>query len=167
VEAEEAAVNCTVLSRVLPLPALPTLSMFQEMQLTSRRPRVISVCCVWYRMCKNRERRGITRSSAGAPSSASPHHSRSVLRPRRWNRRCRVRAELGFAAAVNRRMAGQDIVVRGRDLVLNRNRARDVEAGVRPPTRPQLPHANKGSLALPHFHQRTRVPPGHSFYETD
>src|SRR5205814_1152102 len=75
-------------------------------------------------------------------------------------------AEIDFATAVARRTSRADIVVRGDDLVANRDLAKQIEARVGPVTRPQLPHANAGPLALPHFHQVSRIPSGHSFYET-
>jgi len=75
---------------------------------------------------------------------------------------------LDFQAAVARRRAGLDIVVRGDDLAANRSLARTVEASVGTPSRPQFPHTSSaGSQALPHFHQLSRSPEGHSFYETD
>jgi hypothetical protein len=76
-------------------------------------------------------------------------------------------AELDLAAAVARRQTGADVVVCGPDTDTNRRLAYRVEAGVGPPTRPQAPHKNAGPLALPHFHQQSGVPDGHTFYETD
>lgn len=71
-------------------------------------------------------------------------------------------------SAVARRKNGKDIVVRGADTSTNRSRAYAIEAQVGPPSRPQFPHTSKaGPMALPHFHQKTRSPEGHSFYETD
>jgi hypothetical protein len=74
--------------------------------------------------------------------------------------------ELTTEEAAERRRDGQDIVVRGPNLDANRELARSVEALVGPPSRPQLPHKTIGSRALPHFHQLSRNPEGHSFYET-
>ena len=42
-----------------------------------------------------------------------------------------------------------------------------IEALVGPPTRPQPPEPRAGPLALPHFHQQSRDPKGHLFYETE
>jgi hypothetical protein len=75
--------------------------------------------------------------------------------------------ELTFDEAVNRRKNEKDIVVRGKDETANRRLAGKVEATVGPASRPQFPHTNTaGRHALPHFHQRSRSPAGHSFYET-
>lgn len=77
-------------------------------------------------------------------------------------------AEIEVATAVPRRQAGLDIVVCGDDVNANRRLAREIEAAVGPPTRPQAPHEDAGPHALPHFHQQTRrSPEGHCFYETD
>jgi hypothetical protein len=76
--------------------------------------------------------------------------------------------QIADAAAVDRRKQGLDIVVRGDDTVANRRLAYKIEAAVGPPSRPQFPHINSaGPLALPHFHQQSRSPGGHAFYETD
>jgi len=75
-------------------------------------------------------------------------------------------AEIDQAAAVARRQTGLDVVVCGNNLRANRNLAREIEAIVGPPTRPQEPHALAGPFALPHFHQQSRSPAGHAFYET-
>jgi hypothetical protein len=77
-------------------------------------------------------------------------------------------AFIDMDAAVMRRRAGLDIVVRGDNVSANRALARTVEALVGPPSRPQFPHTSTaGSQALPHFHQQSRSPAGHSFYETE
>jgi hypothetical protein len=76
-------------------------------------------------------------------------------------------AEIDFANAVARRQAGQDVVVRGDDTDANRRLAYRIEAAVGPPTRPQPPERKAGPLALPHFHQQSRDPAGHLFYETE
>lgn len=74
---------------------------------------------------------------------------------------------LTFEEAVHRRRGGEDIVVRGDDLAGNRRLAGQVEAAVGPATRPQPPHTySAGPHALPHFHQLSRSPDGHSFCET-
>ena len=75
--------------------------------------------------------------------------------------------ELNFAGAVARRQAGGDVVVCGDDLGNNRALAGAIEAAVGPRTGPQKPHTRAGPLALPHFHQVSRQPDGHTFYETD
>ena len=74
---------------------------------------------------------------------------------------------LDFDSAVRRRQAGQDVVVRGNDTDANRRLASRIEAAVGPPTRPQAPERQAGPLALPHFHQQSRNPVGHLFYETE
>lgn len=68
--------------------------------------------------------------------------------------------------AAERRRRGEDIVVRGNDLAANREQAKAIEAVVGTPSRPQFPHHSAGRHALPHFHQHSRSPAGHSFYET-
>jgi hypothetical protein len=76
-------------------------------------------------------------------------------------------AELDLDGAVDRRRAGLDVVVRGSDLTANRTLAGEVEAAVGTRTGPQKPHKRAGPHALPHFHQVSRNPSGHCFYETD
>ena len=76
-------------------------------------------------------------------------------------------AEITFAQAVAGRAAGLDVIVRGDDTDANRVLAYQIEAAVGPPTRPQKPHRRAGPNALPHFHQLSRKPDGHTFYETD
>jgi hypothetical protein len=72
------------------------------------------------------------------------------------------------AVARRRRRIGQDIVVRGDDTNANRARTYKIEAQVGPPSKPQFPHTSTaGLMALPHFHQKSRSPRGHAFYETD
>lgn len=76
--------------------------------------------------------------------------------------------EIDEAAAVAHRKNGGDIVIRGGLTVPNRSLAYKIEAQVGPPSRPQWPHINlAGQMALPHFHQLSRSPAGHTFYETD
>jgi hypothetical protein len=74
--------------------------------------------------------------------------------------------EIDFATAVARRQSGQDVVVRGNDIDANRALAAAIEAAVGPRTGPQKPHPRAGPHALPHFHQQSRSPAGHCFYET-
>lgn len=76
-------------------------------------------------------------------------------------------AEIDSTTAIARRKAGLDIVVCGDNLRENRQLARLIEAGAGPPSPPQAPHGRAGPHALPHFHQQSRSPDGHSFYETD
>jgi hypothetical protein len=77
-------------------------------------------------------------------------------------------AEIDEATAVARRRNGEDIVVRGDDTATNRSLTYRIEAKVGPPSRPQFPHTSRaGPMSLPHFHQRSRSPKGHAFYETD
>jgi hypothetical protein len=75
--------------------------------------------------------------------------------------------ELTLEGAVARRRTGEDVVVRGDDTDANRRLAGQVEAAVGPPSRPQAPEWRAGPRALPHFHQASRSPDGHTFYETD
>jgi hypothetical protein len=76
--------------------------------------------------------------------------------------------EINEAAAITRRRNGEDIVVRGDNTGSNRARAYEIEVQVGVPSRPQFPHTSTaGLMALPHFHQKSRSPRGHAFYETD
>src|SRR5438874_2659125 len=75
-------------------------------------------------------------------------------------------AELDEAAAVERRKKGLDIVVRGESRKRNRAKAMKIETAVGTPIADDPPHPRGGPLALPHFHQASRNPDGHSFYET-
>jgi hypothetical protein len=75
--------------------------------------------------------------------------------------------EIDEATAVARRRNGKDIVVRGKDGDASRSRAYQIERQVGLPSRPQPPHNRAaGPMALPHFHQQSRSPGGHAFYET-
>ena len=76
-------------------------------------------------------------------------------------------AELDFDNAVARRREGKDVIVRGDDTKVNQYLAGRIEATVGPRTRPQPPERKAGPLALPHFHQASRDPDGHTFYETE
>lgn len=73
--------------------------------------------------------------------------------------------QIDFAAAVARRVAGQDVVVRGTAIDANRRLAGLIEAAVGPCKRGD-PHRNAGPQALPHFQPDPRPPEGHTFYET-
>lgn len=76
-------------------------------------------------------------------------------------------SQIDELTAVALRKAGQD-VVRGEDEDANRLLAYRIENGAGAASRPQFPHRRTaGPRALPHFHQRTRVPTGHTFYETE
>ena len=77
-----------------------------------------------------------------------------------------ARTEIDFNTAVSLRKAGKDIVVCGDNLNANRDLAKAVEAAVGPYQQERF-HRRAGPMALPHFHQRSRVPEGHSFYETE
>jgi hypothetical protein len=74
--------------------------------------------------------------------------------------------EIDLAGAVARRQRGLDVVVCGQDTDANRRLAYRVEVAVGPPGPAQIPHRRAGPLALPHFHQQSRSPDGHVFYET-
>jgi hypothetical protein len=75
--------------------------------------------------------------------------------------------EIDFDAAVARRQAELDVAVCGDDTDANRKLASQIENAVGPATRPQAPHRRAGPQALPHFHQQSRSPDGHTFYETE
>src|SRR6266851_3224648 len=76
-------------------------------------------------------------------------------------------SELSREEAISHRRQEVDIVVRGDDESAIRKLAKEVEETVGPASRPQPPHTSTaGPSALPHFHQRSRSPAGHSFYET-
>jgi hypothetical protein len=75
-------------------------------------------------------------------------------------------AQIDFAAAVARRVAGQHVVARGPDLDANRALARQIEAAVGPYDRGPPRVRRAGPLALPHFQQQDEHHGGHTFYET-
>jgi len=76
-------------------------------------------------------------------------------------------AEIDPAAAVVRRLAGENVVVCGGSLEENRKLAQTIEAAVGPYER-QVPRDElAGPLALPHFQQVDRSFGGHCFYETE
>lgn len=76
--------------------------------------------------------------------------------------------EIDEATAVALRRNGQDIVVRGDNTAANRSLTYKIEAQIGPPSKPQFPHTSRaGPMSLPHFHQLSRSPKGHAFYETD
>jgi hypothetical protein len=74
--------------------------------------------------------------------------------------------ELTEAEAIAERFLGHDIVICGPDRKLNRALAQRIENAVGP-NEPDAPHKKEGPYALPHFHQQSRDPDGHCFYETD
>jgi hypothetical protein len=73
-------------------------------------------------------------------------------------------AEIDFAAAIERRRAGLDIVVCGDDINANARLAKQIEVSVGP-YKQQAAHDRAGPHSLPHFQQVSRTPAGHSFYE--
>lgn len=73
--------------------------------------------------------------------------------------------EIDFAAAVARRRAGGNVVVRGEDVDANRRLAGSIESTVGSCCRGD-PHRSAGPHALPHYQPRSRPPDGHTFYET-
>lgn len=66
--------------------------------------------------------------------------------------------------AADRRRRGLDIVVRGSNHRANRAKAREIETMVGP-AMIDARHAKAGPHSLPHFHQLSRSPSGHSFFE--
>src|SRR5947209_3837197 len=76
-------------------------------------------------------------------------------------------AVIDLAAAVARRQANEDVVVRGDNLDANRALAQAIEAAVGPYQRGPPHKRSAGPLAFPHFQQVTPPPDGHTFYETD
>jgi hypothetical protein len=68
--------------------------------------------------------------------------------------------------AEDRRRASLDVVVCGDDAFANCQEARLIETAVGPCYH-DGPHAAGGLHALPHWQQRSGLPEGHSFYETD
>jgi hypothetical protein len=74
-------------------------------------------------------------------------------------------AEIDVAAAVARRRADLDVVVRGDDVNANRRLAAAIESAVGPCKRSE-PHRLAGPHALPHYQPDPRPPAGHTFYET-
>jgi hypothetical protein len=75
-------------------------------------------------------------------------------------------ALLTFTQAVARRRAGLDIVVCGDNPFANCKEAQQIETTVGPCYH-DGPHAAGGLQALPHWQQRSGIPEGHSFYETN
>jgi hypothetical protein len=73
--------------------------------------------------------------------------------------------EIDYDAAVTRRLAGKDVVVRGNELRANRSLANRIESAVGPCIRSD-PHEDAGPQALPHYQPDPRPPEGHTFYET-
>lgn len=70
------------------------------------------------------------------------------------------------AEAIARRRQADDVVVCGPDTFANAGEARAIESAVGP-CKPDGPHADvAGTMALPHFQQKTPPPGGHTFYET-
>jgi hypothetical protein len=75
-------------------------------------------------------------------------------------------AAINRTQAEDRRRAGLDIVVCGDDAFANCQEARRIETAIGPCYH-DGPHAAGGLYALPHWQQRSGLPVGHSFYETD
>src|SRR5688500_9107635 len=85
----------------------------------------------------------------------------------------RIEPEITVSQAIQRRSAGQDIVVCGDQKREKLRVAQQIETAIGTWSRDK-PHKNvAGQLALPHFHQMAvdtngnRFPPGHTFYEVD
>jgi hypothetical protein len=74
-------------------------------------------------------------------------------------------AQLSDDDAIKRRGEGLDVVVRGPNGKANKAKARRIEEGVGTPVTLEPRHQNAGPNSLPHFHQASRSPDGHSFYE--
>jgi hypothetical protein len=74
-------------------------------------------------------------------------------------------AEIDLTAAVSRRRAGGNVVVRGEDVDANRRLACSIESAVGSCRRGD-PHRSAGPHALPHYQPQSRPPDGHTFYET-
>ena len=73
--------------------------------------------------------------------------------------------ELTEAEAADRRRHGLNVVVRGPNSRANRATARRIEAAVGPAVEDPAHKGHAGPSALPHFHQVSRSPRGHTFYE--
>src|SRR5260370_31847666 len=73
-------------------------------------------------------------------------------------------AELTEQDAINRRRQGLDIVVIGVDEKENRKKAQMIESAVGGKAERHPPHG-KSQCSLPHYHQESRFPDGHCFYE--
>lgn len=73
--------------------------------------------------------------------------------------------EIDFDAAVARRRAGNNVVIRGEDVDANRRLAASIESAVGP-CRRNDPHGSAGPHALPHYQSQPRPPDGHTFYDT-
>jgi hypothetical protein len=74
--------------------------------------------------------------------------------------------EIELAAAVARRKAGQDVIVRGSDHKQNRRLAEWIEPPIGLAKR-QQPHKYAGPMSLPHYQQKQAPPDGHTFDETE
>jgi hypothetical protein len=70
------------------------------------------------------------------------------------------------AEAITLRQNGQDVVVCGNDLGVNRRMAGSIEARANGRTVRHPPHISAGEHALPHFQPAIRPPQGHTYYET-
>lgn len=75
--------------------------------------------------------------------------------------------EISEVEAIAEYAAGNDVVVCGDDVKVNRFVAQSLANAVGPNKR-HVPHAKQaGPYALPHFQPASRPPDGHLFYETD
>jgi hypothetical protein len=75
-------------------------------------------------------------------------------------------SQIGKLDALQRRRRGFDIVVRGPNAAANRKLAEKIESSIGPAIADPPQTSLAGPLALPHFHQVSQNPGGHSFYET-
>src|SRR5688500_18248174 len=64
------------------------------------------------------------------------------------------------------RKSGQDVVVCGPNLAMNRALAKPIEQNANGSWKPCPPHRNLGPYVLPHCQPDPRTPEGHTFYET-
>lgn len=104
------------------------------------------------------------KSDAPAPNAAPPRVFKASLGADGAVLRAE---EIGFAAAVARRRAGDDVVVCGPELAANRRLAAEIELDANGSAERDPPHQKRaGPSALPHFQPKNRPPAGHTFYET-
>jgi hypothetical protein len=74
-------------------------------------------------------------------------------------------AKLTTAEAVARRNQGYDVVVCGLNSAQNYWEARAIESAVGPAMHEVAHFRTAGPRALNHYHQKSRSPTGHTFYE--
>jgi hypothetical protein len=75
-------------------------------------------------------------------------------------------AEIDLNVAVARRKVGENVVVCGHELKVNRRLAQLIEKTVGPHERGEPHLQTAGPQALPHFQQQDPTHLGHTFYET-